>query len=287
MKLLLLALALVSTLQCSLIECSPTEFVILITSFNNEQYVERNLDWAMSQQSTIPYQVIYVNDQSTDNTGPLVDAYKEKHDLADHQLLVVHNKERLGSGGGNIYNTVHNFIEDHKVVACVDGDDYLGHTGVLRRLEQEYQDPDVWMTYGSFVVIPEGVRWTICGGYPNDVIQQRSFREHFNVCSHLKTFRARLYKQIKREDLINDETGTFYDKAWDMAMLFPMLEMCAGYDGTNHSRYIEDILYMYNFDNPMSDYQDAGREEQIRLDRKIRKKQMYEPLESLFEPEYF
>ena len=84
-------------------------------------------------------------------------------------------------------------------------------------------------------------------------------------------------------DLINDETGTFYDKAWDMAMQFPMLEMCApAYPGAvNHSRYIEDILYMYNFDNPISDYQDSGREEQVHLDRKIRRKQPYEPLGSI------
>ncbi len=281
MKQLLALLIFVSSLHCS-----PTEFVILITSFNNEQYVQRNLDSVMSQQSTVPYQVIYVNDQSTDNTAAQVDAYVQEHDLPDYQLLVVNNKERLGSGGGNIYTTVHNYIEDYKVVVCLDGDDFFSHSGVLKRLEKEYQDPDVWMTYGSFVVIPEGVRWTICGGYSDEVIKNRSFRQDHNVPSHLKTFRARLFKQIQREDLINDETGTFYDKAWDMAMMFPLLEMCAGYDGINHSRYIEDILYMYNFDNPLSDYQDTGREEQIRLDRKIRKKQSYEPLDSLYEEEY-
>lgn len=281
MKRLLLALTLIGTVQCS-----PVEFVILITSFNNEHYVKRNLDSVMSQQSTAPYQVIYVNDQSSDSTGALVDAYALEHNLSPYQLLVVHNKERLGSGGGNIYNTVHTLIEDHKVVVCVDGDDFLTHTGVLKRLEKEYQDPDVWMTYGTFVVIPEGIRWTACAGYPEEIITERSFRTCHNVPSHLKTFRARLFKQIKREDLINDETGTFYDKAWDMAMMFPLLEMCASYDGINHSRYIEDLLYMYNNDNPISDHKDTGRQEQIRLDRKIRKEQPYEPLDSLFEEDY-
>ncbi len=280
---LILAFSFFSSLQSS-----PIQFVILITSFNNEKYVTRNLDYAMSQQSTVPYQVIYVNDQSTDNTAALVNDYKRTYDLPDSRLLVINNEERLGSGGGNIYRTVHTHIEDYKVVVCVDGDDYLAHTQVLKHLEKVYANPDVWMTYGSFVVIPEGIHWTICGGYPDDVIQQRSFRKHYNVPSHLKTFRAALYKRIKREDLINDETGTFYDKAWDMAMMFPLLEMCAPYDAEspNHSYYIDDILYMYNYDNPLSDYQDTGREEQMRLDRKIRRLKPYEPLDSLFEEEW-
>ncbi len=278
MKRLLALLAFASILQGS-----PIEFVILITSFNNEQYVARNLDSVMYQKSTVPYQVIYVNDQSTDNTGALVDAYKKERGFTDQQLLAVHNEVRLGSGGGNIYNTVHNYIEDHQVVVCVDGDDFLNYTGVLKRLEQVYQDPNIWMTYGSFVVIPEGVRWTMCGGYPEDVMQERNFREYYNVPSHLKTFRARLYKQIRREDLINPKTGSFYDKAWDMAMLFPMLEMC----GTEHSYYIEDLLYIYNNDNPISDHKDTGRQEQIRLDRQIRNKERYKPLDSLFEEDPF
>ena len=40
-----------------------------------------------------------------------------------------------------------------KLSVCCDGDDYLSFNGVLERLEKEYKDPDVWMTYGRFIVI--------------------------------------------------------------------------------------------------------------------------------------
>jgi glycosyltransferase involved in cell wall biosynthesis len=236
----------------------------------------------MAQKSTLPFQTIYVNDQSTDRTGALVDAYKEEHQLTDNQLLVIHNEQRLGSGVGNIYNVVHKYIEDYNVVVCVDGDDFLAYSGVLKRLEKEYQDPAVWMTFGSFVAIPEGIRFSNCTGYPEQVIKTRSFRYDYTVPSHVKTFRAKLFKQIKREDLINPETGNFYTKAWDSAMLLPMFEMCAHYDGTNHSRFISDILYIYNNNNPLSDHRGDSRDEQLRLDRLIRKKPPYEPLRSLF-----
>lgn len=278
MKRLLLA-----GLSLTTLVAAPVEFVVLVTSFNNENYVERNLDRIMNQKSTMPFQIIYVDDQSTDNTGALVDAYKEYHELSDDKLLVIHNQRRLGSGVGNIYNVVHNYIEDYQVVVCVDGDDFLAHSKVLLRLEKEYQDPNVWMTYGSLVAIPEGIRYSNCIGYTEEVIKNRSFRYDYNVPTHVKTFRAKLFKQIKREDLLDPDTGNFYTKAWDSAMLLPMFEMCAPYSGENHSRYIPDILYIYNNDNPLSDHRDDSRDEQLRLDRLIRQKPPYEPLDTLFE----
>ena len=55
--------------------------------------------------------------------------------------------------------------------------------------------------------------------------------------------------------------------------------------GINHSRFIEDtVLYIYNFANPIGDFRNTGgRDEQIRLDRLIRAKTPYEPLEKLFD----
>ena len=38
------------------------EFVILITSYNNEKYAEANLASVCHQRSTKPYTIIYVND---------------------------------------------------------------------------------------------------------------------------------------------------------------------------------------------------------------------------------
>jgi glycosyltransferase involved in cell wall biosynthesis len=264
------------------------EFVVLVTSYNNENYIEKNLDSIFCQRSSQPFLTIYVNDCSKDGTKDRLEKYAQKHNLDESKLLVINNDIQLGSGIANIYNTVHNIIDDQKVVVCVDGDDYLSFPGVLERLEKEYADPEVWMTYGRFVVYPAGEFWSICWGYDYEIIRERSFRKNENVPSHLKTFRAKLFKQIKKEDLIDPATGTFYTKAWDMAMQFPMLEMCAPKDphGINHSRFIEDtVLYIYNFANPIGDAQNNGRIEQMNLDRLIRSKPPYEPLKNLYESE--
>lgn len=257
------------------------EFVILVTSYNNEKYVTRNLDSIVKQRSTNPYQIIIVEDGSTDRTGQLMDDYVKKHKLPESFIKIIHNKVRVGSALENIHTTIHKHIPDHKVVVCCDGDDTLSFNGVLERLEQEYKDPDVWMTFGRFVVYPAGEFWSLCWGYPEEVIREHSFRQCSNVPSHLKTFKAGLFKKIKKEDLLYE--GKFFKKAWDMAMLFPMLEMCApkGARGKNHSVFIADtVLYVYNWDNQISDGH-TGRDEQIMLDRFIRAKPPYEPLDHL------
>lgn len=275
----------ISSYQAIQAEGGKPEFVILVTSYNNEKYAERNLDSLMNLRSSQPYSIICVNDGSSDRTGQIMDDYGKKHNLTEPFYTVVHNKQRTGSALENIYNTVHNLIPDDKIVVCVDGDDTLSCKGVLERLEKEYRKPHVWMTFGRFVVVPAGEFWTLCWGYPEEIIKERSFRKYHNVPSHLKTFRAKLFKKIRKEDLLDPATGGFYLKAWDMAMMFPMLEMCAPKNphDINHSVFIEDmVLYVYNFDNPINDARvGAGREDQIKLDRYIRSLPSYEPLGEL------
>ena len=257
-------------------------FVIVVPSYNNERYVERNLRSLMGQRSSKPYKVLYIDDCSTDATGRLVDKFIARHALSSSLIEVIHNTTRAGTALENIYNTVHNFVPDDAVVVCVDGDDFLPHKGVLERLEKAYANPDTWMTFGRFIVLPNGEFWSQCWSYPKEVIAARSFRTSPIVPSHLKTFKAGLFKRIKREDLLGPD-GTFFKKAGDMAFMFPLLEMCApsSPSSVNHSVFIEDlVLYMYNAGTEANDHYTA-RDEQIYFDRLIRSKRPYEPLDSL------
>ncbi|MBA3752405.1 glycosyltransferase family 2 protein [Candidatus Dependentiae bacterium] len=257
-------------------------FVLLVTSYNNEKYVERNLRSLLYQRSSTPYKIIYVNDCSTDNTGKLVDEFVARHSLSPDFIEVLHNEKRVGAALENIYNVVHSRIADDEIVVSIDGDDMLAHKGVLQRLEKAYANPEIWMTFGRFVVIPSGEFWMQCSSYPPEVIYSRTFRQSPNVPSHLKTFKAGLFKKIKKEDLCGPD-GSFFTKAGDMAFMFPMLEMCAPSSDVacNHSAFIEDtVLYMYNADTGLNDHY-IGREEQIKLDLFIRSKKTYKPLNSL------
>ncbi len=261
---------------------SAPYFVILVASYNNEKNVERQLKLLIEQRSSRPYKIIYINDCSTDATGRLVDDFVARHSLPSSFIEVVHNTKRVGTALENIYTAVHTRIPDDAVVLSVDGDDTLSYKGVLERLEKAYANPDIWMTFGRFVVIPGGEFWAQCWKYPEEVIRTRSFRASPIVPTHLKTFKAGLFKKIKKEDLLGPD-GTFFKKAGDMAFMFPLLEMCApkGPVGVNHSMFIEDtVLYVYNAGTELNDHF-IGRQEQIELDQLIRSKPPYEPLDSL------
>ncbi|MBA3752518.1 glycosyltransferase family 2 protein [Candidatus Dependentiae bacterium] len=229
------------------------EFVILTASYNNERYCEAHLASVANQRSSKPYKVIIVNDCSTDSTAERLDAFVRNHNLGSFVTLI-HNTRRCGSLE-NIYSTIHNYIEDHKIVVCVDGDDQLASDSVLLRLEQEYKKPYIHLTHGTF-------RWSGTGivdhifskPLAEDVIRSGTLRSSsFFIPTHLKTFRAGLFKQIRRESLMFN--GSFFEVTGDIGFMFPMFDMLATTHPSepNHIAFIPDVLYNYNSENPISD----------------------------------
>jgi hypothetical protein len=87
--------------------------------------------------------------------------------------------------------------------------------------------------------------------------------------SHLRTFKSHLWYSIKDEDL-RDMNGNYYDVTWDLARMFPMIEMAQ-----ERSCFIPYVLYCYNRNNPLSDDK-IYRERQLRFESEIRSKKQYD-----------
>jgi len=247
------------------------EFTIIIPSYNNEDYYYRNLDSIVHQKTDAHIKIIYINDCSTDHTGQLVDAYVNQYNLQS-LITVIHNQKRVGALA-NLYNAIHQ-IEDTRVVVVVDGDDWLAHDQVLKRLELEYLNKDIWLTYGQYLYYPEGFDG-ICKEVPHEIMQTNRFRQFSWVTSALRTFYAGLFKRIKRKDL--QYKNEFFPMAYDVAMMMPMLEMAS----RGHISFIPDILYVYNHRNMLSDH-NTNRELQAALTHVIYARKPYKPFDVLF-----
>ena len=241
---------------------------IIIPSYNNASWYQYNLE-SVLQQEYENYRAIYLDDASEDNTGALVKEYLAKNDSA-HRVQFIQNKQRSGALA-NIYAAVW-MCAPSEIIITLDGDDWLAHDCVLKKINEVYSNSDVWMTYGQYISYPDD------GGYgaqalPQWVIENASYRSYDWVTTHLRTFYAGLFQNIKKEDLLYEDK--FFSVAWDLGFMFPLLEMSAA-----HCRYIPEVLYVYNTANPLNDNK-HHKELQLMLEKFIRKKQKYSPVEKL------
>jgi glycosyltransferase involved in cell wall biosynthesis len=245
-------------------------FVVIVPSYNNATYCEQNLLSILNQQYN-NFRVIYIDDASTDTTLEKVQALVDRSPLKD-QISIIRRTENQGSIK-NIYDAVHS-CRDDEIVVRVDGDDFLAHPLVLKKLNKVYADSKVWMTYGNYLDYPSYKQSPqICQKFPKSIVLSKRFRHYKYITTHLHTFYAGLFKKIAVNDL--KKNGQFFPMAGDVAIMIPMLEMAVG-----HFQFIDEVLYLYNRTNPISDHK-VNLQLQSSYDAHIRALSSYEPLQEL------
>lgn len=256
------------------------KLVVLIPSYNNASVYKKNLD-SLFQQDYDNWRAIYIDDVSPDGTADLVDAYIKACAMEDKVTLIRNTVRSLAMA--NIYRAVHTCADD-EIIITYDGDDWFSGNDVLSRINELYQDPQVWLTYGSYSDWPEPEpevinHWmTNFGGFgnrpvPQSVIDANSFRSFIGCTGQLRTFYAWLFKQIRLEDIMYQ--SDFFPMTYDVAMMVPLHEMAHG-----RFTYVPDVIYIHNLDTPLNDHKVDGTL-QGKLEVIVRKeKPPYQPLAS-------
>ena len=245
-----------------------THFVFMTASYNNEQWCEKNLLSAFNQNYD-NWRMIYVNDCSTDTTAQCAKNCITEHNMWD-KVTFIDNQERMG----HLYNQYHAIAscKPEEVVVILDGDDWIAHNNVLLYLDNIYSQQDVWLTYGQFWYFHKN-HLGCSRKLPDDIIKNRTIRKHpVWVTSHLRTFRAGLFQSIDLESLLYRDS--FFPMCADGAAMIPMIEMAG-----EKIRFIPDVLYIYNDNNPLNFYHDK-KEKQKELWNEIRSRPQYPRLES-------
>lgn len=243
--------------------------VIISPGYNNKNWYKKNLDSIFSQDYT-NFRLIYIDDASTDGTGSLVKKYIEENGFEDKVTLIL-NKTNQGALC-NFYNAIWS-CEDSDIIVTLDADDWFPHNNVLITINDEYSKDDIWLTYGQYQRYPDRELGN-CRAFPQRIISKNTFRSYPWISSHLRTFYAGLFKKIEKEDLLYD--GKFFEMAWDLAFMFPMLEMSRG-----HFCFIPEVLYIYNRATPLNDDK-ISREKQLKLEKIIRGKKCYKKTDTPF-----
>lgn len=244
-------------------------FKIIIPFYNVEEWIKVCIR-SVKAQNYQNFHCILVDDLSTDKSAEIV----EEEIKNDSRFTFIKNTEKAYALK-NIYDAI-NFSspDDEDIIVTLDGDDWFANANVLNLLSSTYNEKGCWITYGSYAEYPSGKKGKFARQIPKQVIDSQTYRQREWCSSHLRTFKYRLWKNIKKEDLL-DNKGNFYQMAWDLAFMFPMLEMSG-----KRSAYIEEILYVYNRANPLNDDK-VNHRQQLAIEDEIRRKPVYDSLEEM------
>jgi len=204
------------------------------------------------------------------------DAPERALSKVDDRMTVAVNIAAHDGALANIVRAVRLMDPDpDDVVVTVDGDDWLNGPRVLERVRRVYEgSPEVVLTYGSWVGYPDPMAVNNSAPYQRAEFDAGALRQGPWRGSHLRTFRHKVWRRVRDEDL-RDGNGKYYRTAWDLSFMWPMLEM-AGYDRV---RWMGEQLYVYNRETPHNDEKERSEEQQA-SHREIMAKPPYERVES-------
>lgn len=238
--------------------------VIIIPLYNVEEWIKKTIR-SVKLQRYENYHCFLVDDISTDSSKEVI-----QNEIQDNDkfTLIVNTEKKYALK--NIYDTIKlSNPKKNDIILLLDGDDWLASKDVFSTINKVYNEQGCWMTYGSYIEYPSKKRGKFSKQIEKRVIETSSYRSTEWCSSHLRTFLFGLWDKINEQDLINPETKRFVKAAWDLAFMFPMLEMAG-----EKAFYIEDLLYVYNRTNPLNEDK-INHNIQIGEEGMIRRKEKY------------
>ncbi len=242
-------------------------FVVVSCTWNTEELISKCLQSVYAQNyDKTRYKHILINDASTDNTDRVVRQWLKEH--PDHNVEYILREKNVGG----CINTAFGFLKAKQgsIVLEVNGDDWLPDKNTLSFLNRVYNNPRVWLTYGTMKHPNNKVLYL----KPiTNSIKTNNFREGSWI-HHLRTFRSELYTHVDKETMIDPLTKQPWTSAWDQANYLAMLEL-AGF----HSKKIHRITYVYNINDTSECVRRLSYESECR--ERIKKTLQYQPLKQL------
>jgi glycosyltransferase involved in cell wall biosynthesis len=255
------------------------KFIILVTSYNDEDWVEYNLASILNQTYS-NYKVMYYNDASEDNTYQ-----KVLNIVEDNPKFTLHNRSE-NKGALHSYLECLDTLEDEDILVCLSGDDWLFNDEVLENLNNFYNEKDVWMTYGKLYCW-DGVSDITEGNpqnttYPEFVHKHKLYKKDVWRASHLRTFKGFLVKKLPNSTTKSTLSGEYFDHASDLAITYPCLEMC----GKDKIGVVDFPTYVYNT-TPKNHQRTKDRESNlnnVKYEDEIRNRKTYKTLKDKISP---
>ena len=247
------------------------KFIITVPIYNAVKWIDKCMI-SILEQDYKNFEIYAIDDGSTDGTTELLHKYDFGNGLPTGIAHIHYRDKNQSSACGSIAKAIEiSNAQPDDILVTVDGDDWLAHNGVLTYLNNVYQDPNIWLTYGQFK--------PLSGTYSN-YCKQLDNTEHYRksmqwMTSHLRTYKKKLWDHLTTADLV-DIDGSYYKFAGDLAIMFALVEM----SGLKHSKFISDVLYVYNDLNEINEMK-KNPAMQLASEMRIRNRSRHNQLASL------
>lgn len=233
---------------------------VIVPFYNCMGWIDRCLR-TLQDQTHPKFQVVVIDDASNDGSSWYAEGickelgwayyYNEKNMKCPYNLWYAIGK--TGAAPGD-------------VIFLLDGDDYLPHERVLSRFAEVYGEADVWMTYGQYMSDPPDYGCTPAVPPPYEAVMYRSYRKVNCFFNHPITFRKFLFDAIPVEEF-KDNDGNWFQAGYDRTLIYPLMELATPYpwnkvndNEADHWRFLNEINYVYNSENPNSDWRVMAKE---------------------------
>jgi len=212
---------------------------IIITSYNNEDWVQTNIE-SLLEQTYTNYEVLYIDDCSTDQTFEIAEYLLKNND----KFKLIKNEKNM-SKSYSFMKIAKNSINDTDIVLFVDGDDWIPYNNIFEQVANYYIKNNPWVAYSKMICYPSLQESSVHGvDFPDKVHKFNLYRQYPFISSHLKTMKGFLFKNINENDFKYQNEWVRYGD--DVAI------MCAAMEQSPKNRIgiMDFVAYVYN----QSDY---------------------------------
>ena len=212
-------------------ECEAS---VVIPVYNRARTVADAVNSALSQKTTFRYNVIVVDNHSTDGTTEILAALAE----GDKRLIHI-TPSRTDLGIGGCWNTAVDDIRCGRFAVQLDSDDLYSSSNTLQRIVEEFYRQGAAMVVGSYRMcnfnletLPPGIidhkEWTEQNG-PNNALR-------INGLGAPRAFFTPILRQIKLPNTSYGEDyalGLMFGRQYRIGRIFDELYLCRRWDGNS------------------------------------------------------
>jgi glycosyltransferase involved in cell wall biosynthesis len=231
-------------------------FRVVIIGWSIEKYIERCLNSVIDQIEQ-DWTACVIIDPCNDRSLEIANSIANK----DSRIKVFGNQKQLYATANIIRSITEQSPLDDDIIVTLDGDDWFTDSNTLSIIKKYYtQSSDLLVTHGSWVSYPDPSARTNNAPYSKEDWEKGIRRVNWRA-SHLRTFKYKVWKCVDHKDLIGPD-GLYARVAWDLAIMFPMLEMA----GPNRVKFVYERVYTYNQETPYNDSKMRLREQMFFAD---------------------